>query len=111
MIFVDNEITTDFITVRFYRYEDVNKGYGDIGTIAYHQVPIEEFELILGIRFDKSNYYKYRIKDIDKILSIKNAHMEIGYELGDIGDLDNEINELSEKLNNLKLIKKQFKII
>lgn len=101
-IFVDKPIEQEEVFLRFYKWEDPNKGWGDAGTYKYMEIPTYKFSIQENEAIDGSSYYKYSLDaEYGKELFGDVWWMKYGYELSSPEEKQKEINELQEMINQI----------
>jgi hypothetical protein len=82
------------LLVRFYRYEDTERGYGDEGTVKYANISIDNFDIEEKKGFHGNTFYQATLKDeaSDHIFP-KDKHWGygIGYRLATEAEREQEI--------------------
>jgi hypothetical protein len=116
MIFTDTPIKDGKVFVRFYYYADTERGYGDAGTAAYANVPVEylkeerkeRHESVWGEGGEHRYYYTYKLDydwARDTVFGGKDWAYEIGYGMADTTDYANELAAAEETVNRLKAMR------
>ena len=100
MIFTDKPIKAKSVLVRFYRYADTEKGYGDAGTKMFARISLDKFDREEKKRYDGTFYYTYSLKK-DFALELLGNYwwIETGYDKTTYSKMEEEKKEAEMMMN------------
>lgn len=100
MIFSDNKLTSDKILVRFYKWLDWERGYGDAGTALYINLPLDLFKEKEEKGYGDIPYFTYRLTEegYELMKDYGYSRMSQGYELANPKKREEEIAAAKEAL-------------
>lgn len=110
MIILEKHITQKSLLVRFYYYEDIDRGLGDGGTVKYANISMDNFDIEQKKGFEGNIFYQATLKEeAGDLIFPKDKHWGygIGYRLATEAEREQEI--LRAK-NHLKAAEEVFEI-
>jgi hypothetical protein len=94
MLILEKNITNKSLLVRFYYYEDIERGSGDAGTVKYANISIDNFNIEQKKGLVDNIYYQAILKDeAGDLIFPENKHWGygIGYRLATEAEREQEI--------------------